>query len=58
MFFEMGGKLFWRVLLPGFKKKARLHVFVYVRQKSKSKVGDLSQGQPEGSVFSSYYNEV
>ena len=24
----------------------------------KSKVGDLSRGQPEGSLFDSYYTEV
>ena len=25
---------------------------------SKSKVGDRSQGQPEGSLFNSFYNKV
>ena len=33
-------------------------LFVLDRNKSKSKVGDCSRGQPEGSPFNSYYTEV
>ena len=30
----------------------------YEKKSKKSKVGEGSQGQPEGSLFNSYYTEV
>ena len=33
------------------------HIYIYIYI-SKSKVGDLSRGRPEGSVFNSYNTEV
>ena len=32
--------------------------FIYLDISKVSKVGDLSRGQPEGSLFDSYYTEV
>ena len=40
------------------RKKTLLNYTKKCKYKCKSKVGDLSQGRPEGSLFDSYYTDV
>ena len=51
----------WQEDLTQFKKKLSSSGFWYSngpQSDNKSKVGDLSRGWPEGSLFNSYYIEV
>ena len=44
-----------------FKSKITYKLFTYksyLVKKKKKKVGDLSRGLPEGSLYNSYYTEV
>ena len=42
----------------GQKLKFYQNIYYFLECTYYSKVGDCSQGQPEGSLFNSYYTEV
>ena len=51
------------VIIPVLKKIAlyfglSLCIYIYIYIYKVSKVGDLCQGRPEGSLFNSYYTEM
>ena len=54
----MANILDWDIVVSKFKLQSHHYVHFQSDSLSKSKVDDLSQGWPEGSIFNSYYTEV